>query len=266
MMRGFLIFVAFMLPLVSSAQDVSSCVENIVTTVVQSEALNYVTTFIDLAQCVVDGTVGGCQFGCMVDSNCVGAGDVNQCVSDCSSQCDDPTFLNSECLAYGVDLLEDVPYFQYLATLYAVFSTCVVDYGWAVQSVYNAATSPDPDVFEAFCETLQAYVIWTNLGCSNIQNSPNTIATAIAVAVASATAEATAYVTGSDIVVSGTTTEYSTSYYGWIQSGSGTAFAVASVTVYATAIATASLDDTVAYASSTVSASMIAYVTATAPN
>jgi hypothetical protein len=270
MMRAFLLFLVLTLPLVSSDSDLDGCVTNIVTAVIPTTASSTIAALIDFVQCVVDGSIGQCQLGCLLDSSCAGGvpDDANQCVTECTSQCDDPTLLNSECLSTGVDLLAFTPwtYVQYLATLYQLFTSCVLGFGWAVQTAYDDATSPDPDVFETFCEALQAFVPFTDLGCSNIPTTPNTIVTAIAVAIATATATAAVTLSDNAVTVSSTVTDISTYAYAWIQSGPGTVSAIASATVYATAIASASIGDTTAYSSVTATGYMTAYVTATAAN
>jgi len=175
MLCAFFLVIASAIPLVSC--DLGSCITNVVTNIDYSKLavagaeeipdVSIPGILLDFTQCILNGTVGQCQFQCVVDFNaCMGRD--SECVGEqlqvCTNTCIDNTnFLNSGCYTSAVDILTKLPFgVGLLATLYQIFSGCVdvaqSQISWAWDAVQNALTTASTNFGIALCNSLQTYV------------------------------------------------------------------------------------------------------------
>jgi hypothetical protein len=176
-MSGFLLVIACMIPL--ALCDLGSCITTVVTSIdYKSLAIDAAEEFpdasipgilVDFTQCLLNGTVGQCQFQCMLDFNaCIGRDP--QCIGEqlqvCVNTCIENTnFLNSGCYSSAVDILTKLPMgLGLLVTFYQIFSSCIdmaqVQPGisWAWDAIMSAINAASINFGIALCSSLQAYI------------------------------------------------------------------------------------------------------------
>lgn len=169
-MKNLFLFVAWAIPLVSSQGDLKGCITSVATNVIHDVGI--AGTMIDFTQCIMNGTVGQCQFQCAMDINaCMPARDP-QCLNiqfqECINTCiNNANFMNEGCYSTALDVLTTLPAnLGKFAAFYQIYTGCVdvVQYGisWTVDviknAINNAATAIGGAVWPIICSYLQSYL------------------------------------------------------------------------------------------------------------
>ena len=158
-------FAAAILPLVSAQSDLEGCITSIVTNTIKGGDHG---TIIDAAQCIVNGTIGKCQFQCMTDVNaCMPERDpqclnieFQQCVNTCI---DNPNFLTTGCFDTALDFLAFVPELGVIVSFYQIFTSCIntsvgtLGFDRVVDVITSVATELGV-VLEQICQTTQNFL------------------------------------------------------------------------------------------------------------
>ena len=158
-------FAAAIHPLVSAQSNLEGCVTNIVTNTIKGG--DRVGAIIDASQCIVNGTIGKCQFQCMTDVNtCMPERDpqclnieFQQCVNTCI---DNPNFLTTGCFNAALDVISFVPTFGVVVSFYQIFTGCVdvaaFGLSWVRDVIISAATALGAQLGPVLCQSLQNYI------------------------------------------------------------------------------------------------------------
>jgi len=162
---GFL--VAAIPPLVSAQSDLEGCITSIVTNTVKGGDI--LGTIIDASQCIVNGTIGKCQFQCMTDVNaCTPARDP-QCLNNEFQQCvntciDNPNFLTSGCFNTALDILSFLPGLNIVVSFYQIFTSCVdtsvatLGLDWVGDAIASVATTLGIELESLVCQIVDSFI------------------------------------------------------------------------------------------------------------
>ena len=160
-------FAAAIHPLVSAQSNLEGCVTSIVTNTIKGG--DRVGAIIDASQCIVNGTIGKCQFQCMMDVNsCMPARDP-QCLKNEFQQCvntciDNPNFLTTGCFNAALDILSFVPALKVVVTFYQIFTGCIdtsvatLGLDWVRDVITGVAKALKVEVKSLACHAIRKFI------------------------------------------------------------------------------------------------------------